>query len=265
MTQSQPPDISQLIQSAQGSGDLSLASAHILQVPDVGRQIEEALGIPALEVTTSEVVLVAMLIDDSGSIRFAGNAQAVRDGHNLVLDALLETKQKEGILAHTRYLNGQVLFPFLTLEQAIRMDQHNYDPNGGTPLYDKTVILLGTVVAKAQEFEDNGVGVRTVTLIVTDGNDQHSERQTPNDVAKLVKDMLGTEKHIIAAMGVDDGSTDFREVFREIGIPGEWILTPGNTPHEIRQAFHTFSRSSVRASQSTQSFSQTAAGGFGAP
>ena len=71
------------------------------------------------------------------------------------------------------------------------------------------------------------------------------------------------EDHIIAAMGIDDGRTDFRKVFREMGIPDQWILTPGNTPAEIRKAFRVFSSSAVRASQSGASFSQMAAGGFG--
>src|SRR5262250_2064121 len=81
------------------------------------------------------------------------------------------------------------------------------------PLYDQTVVLLGTVLAKAQEFADNGVPVRTVTLIITDGADEHSRRATAQTVATLVQDMQQAETHIVAAMGIEDGSTDFRRVF----------------------------------------------------
>ena len=38
-------------------------------------------------------------------------------------------------------------------------------------------------------------------------------------------------------MGIDDGQTDFCEVFREMGIRDEWILLPGNSASEIRAAF----------------------------
>ena len=73
-----------------------------------------------------------------------------------------------------------------------------------------------------------------------------------------------TENHIIGAMGIDDGTTDFMHIFHEImGIPEEWVLTPANTASEIRRAFNLFSQSAVRASQSAASFSQTASGGFG--
>lgn len=258
------PDVGQLFQSAQEAGDLTAASMQALSVVDLGAQIQDALGIPAMDVTASEVFLVAMLIDDSGSIRFSGNAEAVREGHNLVLDALLESKQDDSILVHCRYLNGEVLYPFSPLAQAIKMDRHNYDPNGGTPLFDESVTLLGTVLAKAQEFADNGVPVRTATLIVTDGNDQHSTRANASKVKTLIDDMLRQETHIVAGMGVDDGVTDFGIIFKGMGIQDQWILTPKKTPSEIRKAFAVFSKSAVRASQSAQSFSQTALGGFGA-
>jgi hypothetical protein len=80
-----------------------------------------------------------------------------------------------------------------------------------------------------------------------------------------VEDMLRQEKHIIAAMGIDDGHTDFRQVFREMGIQDRWILTPGNSDQEIRRAFQTFSQSAVKASQGAGHFSRAALGGFGAP
>jgi hypothetical protein len=236
-----------------------------LNVVDVGAQIQDALGVNVDDVQASEVVLVTMLIDDSGSIRFAGNTKAVRDGHNLVLESLEASKQKDSVLVHTRYLNGTVLFAYLPLAQAVRMDKGNYNPVHGTPLYDETVVTLGTVLAKAQQFAENGVPVRTVTLLVTDGDDQHSQRANAGKVKTLVRDMLRQECHIVAAMGVDDGAVDFRLVFKGMGIRDEWILTPGNSRSEIRRAFEVFSQSAVQASQGGGNFSRTALGGFAAP
>ncbi len=263
---SQVPNLSQLFQTAHEEGDLSMRSLAVLNIPDVGAQIQQGLGMPVGDIQTSELVLVSVQPDDSGSIRFVtGNAQAVRDGHNAVIDALLASKQRNSVLFSTRYLNGFVLNEWRLLEHAVRMDSGNYDPNLGTPLYDNAVVLLGSVIAKTQEAKQNGQVARTVTLIVTDGHDEHSVRSRPADVASLVRDMLLQETHIVAAMGVDDGSTNFRSVFQEMGIRDEWILTPGNTPSEIRKAFAVFSTSAVRASQNAANFSQTAVGGFGNP
>lgn len=254
-----------LLGNATQDGALSPDAAAALTVPDMGTQIQAALGVRVDDVPASEVVLVSLLIDDSGSIAGAGNERAVRDGHNLVLDALTGSKQKDAILALCLYLNGKVLYPCTPVVQAKRMDGRNYRATGGTPLYDQSAVLLGTVLAKAQEFADNGVVCRTVTLIVTDGDDCGSVHQSASSVKKVVKDLLRAETHIIAGMGVDDGRTDFRAVFRSMGIPDEWILTPGSTASEIRKAFQIFSQSAVRASQTAASFSQTAAGGFAAP
>ena len=141
------------------------------------------------------------------------------------------------------------------------MSASNYNPNGGTPLYEATIVTLGRVLAKAQEFSDSGVPVRTVTLISTDGASTDYTRHA-DEVETIVKDMLKKEIHIVAGMGINDGSTDFRQVFQSMGIPDEWILTPGNTPSEIRKAFQVFSRSAVRASQNAANFSSTLGGGF---
>ena len=116
-------------------------------------------------------------------------------------------------------------------------------------------------MAKAREFEDNGVVARSITLIITDGADQHSTRARAQDVAHLVSDLTRAESHIVAAMGISDGTTDFTKVFREMGIADRWILTPGNHPSEIRSAFQVFSQSAVRASQAA-SFSGSGLGGF---
>jgi hypothetical protein len=257
-------NVDDLFQTAHDEGDLSARSLQALTVSaDIGAQIQAGLGVAPDDVPSSEVVLVTMMPDDSGSIRFSGNAEAVRTGHNTVIEALLASKQKEDVLVHTRYLNGFVLYPYRRLQDAVPMTAQNYDPNEGTPLYDQTVVLLGTVLAKAREFEGSGVPARTITLIITDGADCHSTVQTPAEVRAVVSDLLRLESHIVAAMGISDGSTDFRRVFRDLGIPDQWILVPGNTQSEVRKAFRAFSQSAVRASQGAGSFSQAALGGFG--
>jgi len=258
-------DVAALLKNAQKEGDISMQSMQVLTGNlDIGAAIQAGLGVAAEDVQASEVVLGTFLIDDSGSIRFGNNTQIVKDGHNLTLASLQGAKQKDSILVHTRYLNGSVLYPYVKLDDAKKMDGHNYNPNGGTPLYDQTVVILGTVLAKTKEFEDCGVPCRTITAIITDGNDEGS-RGTAKEVKAVIEDMLRKEKHIIAAMGIEDGHTDFSKVFGDMGIRPEWILTPKNDEKEIRRAFQVLSQSAVKASQNANSFSKTAMGGFGTP
>lgn len=262
---SKSADVAALLSSAQGSGLLTDGAAGALQIADIGEQIAAAMGAPAMDTQSGEVVLVQLLIDDSGSIRYVtGNTEAVREGHNTILDALGGAKVGDGIQTHCRYLNGTILYPYVALANAVRMTQRNYNPNGGTPLYDQSIALLATLIAKVADFENNGIPTRTVTAIVTDGADSGSNASAA-DVAKMVRPLLKKETHIICGVGIDDGNTNFEQVFGEMGIQKEWILTPGNSPSEIRKAFAMVSKSAQRASQSAGSFSKTAAGGFGAP
>ena len=244
--------VQKLLEDAHAQGTLSAAALASLDIRDVGAQIQAGLGVTIDDIAASEVVLVTMMPDDSQSIAGAGNTDAVRDGHNFVLEALLGSKQSGEVLAHTRYLNGFVLTPYTALEHAVKMDRANYSPNLGTPLFDQAVVVLGTVIAKSQELAQAGIAVRTVTLIITDGGDYGSTRCKAADVKALVADMLAQETHIVAAMGISDGTTDFKAVFRAMGIPDRWILTPGNSASEIRRAFAVFSQSAVRASQGAQ-------------
>lgn len=243
--------VKKLLDDAHDTGALSAKSRATLGVVDVGAQIQAALGCAIDDVAASEVVLVTMMPDDSSSIAGAGNTGAVRDGHNFVLDALRGSKQSGEVLVHTRYLNGFVLYPYVALDHAVAMTRANYDPRLGTPLYDQTAVVLGTVIAKSQELAQAGIAVRTVTLIITDGADFGSTRCRAADVKAIVDDMLAQENHIVAAMGIRDGTTDFAAVFRAMGIPDRWILTPGNSAGEIRRAFAVFSQSAVRASAGT--------------
>jgi hypothetical protein len=260
-----PNAVQRLFQAAADEGNLSQEVLTQLSIPDLGAQIQAGLGVSPDDVPASEVVLVTQMPDDSGSIQHGNNARLVCEGHNLVLDALLASKQRDSILAHTRYLNGSILFPYRPIAQAVRMDKNNYDPNLSTPLYDQTMVLLGTVLAKSQELAQAGVQARTVTLILTDGGDCVSTRFRAKDVKRLVRDMLKMETHVVCAMGLADGTTHFRDVFREMGIEDRWILTPGTTAAEVRKAFAIFSQSAVRASQSAQAFGQASLGGFAGP
>src|ERR1700753_498974 len=128
------PGVKQLLADAHDQGALSARSLAALDVIDVGAQIQAGLGVTIDDVAASEVVLLTMMPDDSASIASAGNRQAVRDGHNLVLEALKASKQAGEVLAHTRYLNGHVLCPYTPLDHAVKMTPANYDPRLGTPL-----------------------------------------------------------------------------------------------------------------------------------
>lgn len=232
----------------------------------MGPAINAGLGDVSIDdIETSEVILVTLVIDDSSSIRFDNNTGILREGANMVPDALAGSKQSNGVLISCHYLNDGVLYPYRPLEGAVKLDTHNYNPAGGTPLYDRLEVVLPTIVTKMAEFEQGGVSARAITVIVTDGGDNSPRVQRPEALKPIVEGMLRSEAHIIMAVGISDGHTNFRDdVFLPMGIPDEWIKSPKNTESEIRAVMQLVSQSAVRASQAQGgSFSQVALGGFG--
>jgi hypothetical protein len=227
------------------------------------------MGKPVLNSASTDVLLVAMMLDDSGSICFGSNEQAVRDGTNSVVESLKDAREAVDIQFFLRYLNGTIMHPFGDLDTVPLLTSANYRGSGGTPLYDQSVEFLKALIAKAQEFEQYNVNVRTMSLIVTDGQDAGSFKHRAADVCTIVKDLLATESHIVAGMGVDGGGTNFRDIFADMGIPDMWIYETGPMAGEskdeflrrIRRGFQLFSKSAVRASKSAVNFSQL--GGFG--
>ncbi len=268
-----------ILTEARAEGSISEESLKALKKANPNRL---TLGGPINQLKGDGVLLVASLIDDSGSIgvivdrdpktgksisRSASyndpksNAEAVRIGHNAVIQALTESANPSAIWFHTRYLNGRELNQWNPLAKATKMNRDNYQEGGGTPLYDETVVILGSTIAKTEEFRNNLVAVRTATLLVTDGADYGSEVQTADSVKSVITDMYNMGIHIVAAMGIDDGSTDFRDVFIKMGIRENLILTPGSSPEEIRKSFGLFGKMASRATD-LKNFKDTLKDGF---
>lgn len=249
-------------------GMVTAGAAAGLFTPDLAAQLGQGgLGVDPSLVHASEVFIMVEVVDDSGSIRFVnGNSQAVRDGHNIILDALNGSKQRSSVVMRSTYLNGTVLCNFSLIEDVPRMTPQNYDPDGGTPLYDAIGEAVAATAAKIQEFESSGVTAHAVIVVITDGHDEHSRKLNPRRLQPVVVDLLKSEKVIVCGMGIDDGRTDFRAIFKGIGLEDRWILTPKNNPSEIRKAFGAVSQTAQRVSQTGANFSQQAAGGgFGTP
>ncbi len=249
------------------ANDAGINNSVTAMLVDAGtvRTVTKGHGVTPDTFTKTEALIVTGLVDDSGSI-FAkrvddsgsisneGNDIAVREGVSAIIDALLGTKKKDGILYSCRLLNAGILCPYTFLEQAPRLDNKNFRDGGGTPLYDRAFETLASVMAKVKEFEDAAINTRSWTIIVTDGADGGS-RKTARDVAELLKG-LNSELHTVLGFGINDGQTDFRRVFREMGIADKNILVSGGDLSAIRATFRL-------ASQSAAAMNQPGVGGLG--
>ncbi len=257
-------NVNNLFANSVASGEMGNASLDAIgKIDDLGTIINNALGTPTLDITSTEIVLVNFLLDDSGSM--GGVESDVIKSYNAVIKSISESKQVDNIMVQCRLLNRGLLYPFKMVQDVSNLTSREYSANGGTPLFERSLEILAITQAKTQECLDNFQDPRSITVIVTDGGDTGSSKGIKAaDVKTLVTDMLNTERHIVAGIGFGD-DTFFNQVFGEMGLRSNWILTAAATPSEIRKVFGVISRSVSSASKSAASFSQTAMGGFGNP
>lgn len=232
------------------------AKSALARIDGVSEELARGLGETS---RGDELVLALILVDDSGSV--SGNVGEICSGHQLMLDALRAEHFEADVQVQTRLLNRGVVSPYTRLAHAARLTGRNYSATATvTPLYLQSLLTLGTVMVKAQEEEARGVRVRTFTLIITDGEDNKSGTIRADDVRAVATDMLEfATNHIVAGMGVGD-RINFREIFRSMGIPDQWIFTPGSSVDELRRMFRQIAKSLALVASSETAFLQLASG-----
>lgn len=256
-------NLQDLLNGAKDDGFLDQSAADALNVVDLGQTIQDNLGVSAADIDSTEVFGLFSLIDDSGSIRFSGNTQVVRDGYNGIIEALKKSASRDDIINTAMMLNAGIFQPPTALVNSIALDAHNYNPTGGTPLYDKSLEIGALVTLKRQEFAATGASFRGVLLIVSDGRDEGS-RASAKKVKAVIDSLQQQEVIQVIALGIDDGHTNFHDVFTSMGVLPENVLTVSNDPSSIRKAFGVVSRATVSASQGGSVSQSGGLGGFGA-
>ena len=260
--------VNDLFKVAGQDGLLSPQSVHALTVdPDFGNKIKRVLGKQVKPVGSQEVINLGLLVDDSGSISYFGNTQSIRDGYNLILDSAQKSKQLDNLFVHGRKINGDIINPFTLIDLAPRLDDSNYNERSfkGTPLYDSSFEFLGAMMAETERYRQSGIYARGISVIVSDGYDEHSSKhRNPSQLKQLVVDMDGSEDHIIVGVGVKHGNVDFTDIFVDkLGLQPDHIFTSTSDPSEIRKLFQLVSLTIVNLSKSAALFSQGKTSGFG--
>jgi hypothetical protein len=239
-----------LFQGAASSGVLSpdteaMLTGHLGNVVVAG-----AAGTAMEDIEATDVTLVTVLIDASSSIQMMGLEQAVRDGQAELLGAFDGSKEKDSILVALWTFNSDVsvVHSYVPVGDATRLDASTYRGTGYTRLYDAWCDALAANVAYAQQLRDAGTPVRSVVVVITDGEDTGSKRKAKHARA-LSEDLLRSEQFVLAFVGVG-AEASFRQIAKNMGIPDGCVEVQSNaTPAGLRQVFQMVSRSAIRASQ----------------
>lgn len=245
------------LDNAQRERELSLEARRLLETPIVLDLMAEARGVSYSEVPGRVATIVTILVDNSGSMFY--HADAVRQGHERAIDIIRqESYSPQNVLLSTQLLNPALLSrrtsvvvdPYALLSDAARLNTENYSPRGGTPLVTRTIETLGVAFAKYREGRDVWKQVTTATIIMSDGEDEsffNGRSISPERAATLIKEMIATERHLIAAMGFGGDQAHFRTMFERMGIDPQWILTLGSTNEDILRALGLFAKAAAQA------------------
>lgn len=209
-----------------------------------------AAGIDAENIEASNVTLVTILIDKSGSIRHYNAEDAIRDGFNELVKALRDSKQADEILLSVWLFNEDqnVMHSFVPLNDVVTLDGQNYRPAGMTSLYNTYVKALGANVAYAQDLRDNGTPTRSVVVLMTDGEDTVGASSS-GQCNTITRNLLTSETLIVGFVGVGDDA-HFTDIAKSMGIPDGCVRVEKNTDaHSVRELFNVISQSVIKASQ----------------
>ncbi len=239
-----------LLAGATSAGTLSAATSTMLTGSLGPMVIAGAAGVALETITATEVTLVTLLVDASGSIHGAGVENAVREGENALVDAFAQSREKDSVLMALWTFNDdvRVVHAYVPVDDAVRLDSVSYNACGGTKLYDTWCDALAANVAYAQRLRDGGTPTRSVVVVITDGEDCGSRRKA-SECAALSRDLLRSEQFVLAFVGVGAG-TNFAAVAKSMGVPDGCVeVQAQTTPAALRKVFRMVSQSAIRASR----------------
>ncbi len=234
----------------------------VVDQQDVSQWVGSQLAVQqGQQIRAKEILLVLLLLDDSGSIKDSGNTQAVIDGYNGFVEAL-KTAPSE-VRVKTMFLNNKRDIPFQHPKEVQLLTRQTYRPTEQTPLFLRSTQALDSIIKEAQDLVREGMTVRTMTFIFTDGGDNQSNGINASHVKIMADVMLTTGTHVIGGCAVNDGRTNFWQVFASMGIPEQWVKVLKNDASEIRESVADMGTMASTASTDYESFSQTNQTGFG--
>jgi hypothetical protein len=195
----------------------------------VGAQIDD--------LNTDDVTLLALVLD----------ANDVIDAFNAMTRALYDSKARDSIMMSCwAFSNASTLrFSHTLIDSVADLKPDDYEPAGGTALYDAVLDSITGLVAYSQTLRNSGIRPRAVVVVISDGDDNMSSH-TAAAVKTVVDDLIKQETYTFAFIGLGDAKT-FRGIAQSMGFPS--ILTIGQSASDIRRALNMVSSSVIRTSQ----------------
>lgn len=250
------------IQSAVSQGQISADAAEQLIEPLDEVAASGAAGVAVDDIDAEEVTLISLVFDCSGSM--STFRDTVIEAHKkCFLDPLKKAKNADAILCQVWIFSDdprqgekcRLLHGYMPVPDCPELTPAQYDPDGGTPLWESIVRAMTGLVAYSQTLRDSGTRTKNILVVFSDGAENASDRKfTSPGIRQVVAALLKQENYVLSYCFFGD-EKDAQRIAAEIGFPDHHRLTVGQNDSDIRRLFGQVSASVISASQSTVSAS----------
>ncbi len=128
---------------------------------------------------------LVVVIDASGSMS-SRRGDVIEDTNKLLAD--IDPSVRVTIVQFDSRDPQVVTVDNVPAGEVTSLTAEDYQPNAGTPLYDAVGIAIGSTVGKVREYEVlTGNTAQVVFAIISDGEENSSERYTAEDVRRLIE------------------------------------------------------------------------------
>lgn len=198
---------------------------------------EQNLNPDELDVSTASVF--DFIVDASGSMN--SWATEMHESLEAARDAISGSKQNDEILIAKNNFNENI--ESFGYQFAKDMDTQ-YDPMGGTRLYDAIVGRVDSLEKYIEAIRNNGTIAHGFMIIFSDGMDNES-RASLSDARNAIS-KLNNKEIPVAFMAFGD---EAKRIAKDLGISAKNTLDVTRDAHELRRVMNLVSKSAISASK----------------
>lgn len=261
-------DLAALTGEFEDTPELSLGSSDLIN--GLAAQINNTMGpIDLTADVPSSMFLNGFFFDNSWSMKYGENWAATLAARKLIPATLIKygvdplSEMLDFLLnpnpTYVRTVTGDLNlseFQWTTLKNApdliVPQNADQYLAGDGTPLYGRSRVLLASVLSRTLYWEQQGINVRSVSCIQSDGlsTEGDEEDALAQECSTLVADMHRTKKHRIIFMGVGgpNDAASFRRAARRMGIKDHNVMLVSKNADAIAEAWMRVSNLSATVS-----------------
>lgn len=159
-----------------------------------------------------KTIHMAIALDESGSM--AGTKKQTISGVNEQLQELKKTSAVDSTVTLVTFSGPtdiKVIYSAKPISEVKELTEDDYNPNGGTAMYDGVGRLFNELQQKVVDDENTSY----LVLVVSDGEENTSAEYDSPKIAQMVKDRLATKRWSINYIGANQ---DLSVVTQTLGL-----------------------------------------------